>query len=297
MGEDKQIHALKKPTTYQEQIEILRSRGLIIEDENHAIEMLKRVSYYRLTAYGLSLKQENSDDYLQGVSFELIHRLYEFDSKLRVLIMAISEQIEIAFRSQIAYYIAHTYGELGYRNSNNFNCVDTHSDFLLRLDKLLLEAKELFVFHHQNKYGGQFPVWVAFEVMTFGMLSTLYKNLKTKDKKNITRMYYKDSYFGDISSWLYSISVLRNRCAHFNRIYNKSLSIAPRIPKEAENLELGRHDLLVVIYAMKKLMTNKASWLNWVIELQALLEAYPEVDIRLMGFKENWHEILTSNSL
>ncbi|UOF90092.1 Abi family protein [Fodinisporobacter ferrooxydans] len=69
--------SLKPPATFEEQIQILKSRGLIIEDEDFAIRTLKKINYYRLSAYGLSLKQ--NDQYQPGVTFNQIYALYEFD--------------------------------------------------------------------------------------------------------------------------------------------------------------------------------------------------------------------------
>ena len=295
-SEHEQIQ-LKKPTTIQQQIDLLLSRGMIIEDFEQAQLVLKRISYYRLTAYGLSLKEEGTDNYKSGTKFEQMYRLYEFDSKLRALLLSISEYVEISFRTHLIYILAHNYGELGYRDENHFNDVTNHGVFIEKLDQLLKDAKELFISHHKNKYEGQFPIWAAFEVMTFGMLSTLFKNLKTSDKKKIAKEYYSSSYYRKISTWLHSIAVLRNRCAHYNRIYNRALSIAPSLPDESSHLEIDNNQLFSVIYVLKKLITDSHEWNVWVTQLEALIEAYPEVDLRLIGFKSNWVDILRNDGL
>lgn len=296
LSDVKQRIPLKKPTTYRQQIELLLSRGVVIHDIDKAINILKRVSYYRFTAYGLSLKQEE-DRYLPGTTFEQIYRLYEFDSKLRALLLSISEYVEISFRTHLIYYLAHNYGELGYREGNHFNPSLNHPQFLGKLDKLLMDAKELFISHHKNKYSGQFPAWAAFEVMTFGMLSTLYKNLKTSDKKRIAKDYYDVNYYNKITTWLHSISVLRNRCAHYSRIYNKALSIAPSLPDESDHLEINNNQLFSIVYILKKLVTDQSEWVTWVTQLEALIEAYPEIDLHLLGFKQNWVGILRNREL
>ncbi len=295
MNQGKLSYPLKKPTTYKQQIERLISRGVIIHDSDNAISVLKRISYYRLTAYGLSIKKD-SDQYIPNTTFEHIYRLYEFDSKLRVLLLSISEYVEISFRTHLIYDLAHNYGELGYRERTNFNSIN-HSSFLEKLDKLLADAKELFISHHKNKYSGQFPIWAAFEVITFGMLSTLFKSLKTTDKKRIAKNYYNVSYYNKIPTWLHSISVLRNRCAHYNRIYNKTLTIAPSLPDESNHLKIDNNQLFAIIYILKKLITDRSEWNSWVTQLEALIEAYPEVELKLIGFKENWVEILRNNEL
>jgi abortive infection bacteriophage resistance protein len=86
---------LKQPKTYEEQLDILRGRGLVINDEVQAIESLKRLNYYRLTAYTLTFKKD--DLFQSGTTFEKVYRHYEFDSKLRNLLTEVIEYVELTF--------------------------------------------------------------------------------------------------------------------------------------------------------------------------------------------------------
>ena len=58
MGNDDKIH-IKQPKTYEEQIELFKKRGLVIEDEAAAKTILSKINYYRLSAYTLTLKKDN----------------------------------------------------------------------------------------------------------------------------------------------------------------------------------------------------------------------------------------------
>jgi abortive infection bacteriophage resistance protein len=78
--------AVKPPTTYEEQLKILKDRNLIIPSQIRAFEVLEKVNYYRLSAYFLTFKQED-DMFKEGTTFDKIYSLYEFDRKLRNLIM------------------------------------------------------------------------------------------------------------------------------------------------------------------------------------------------------------------
>ena len=113
---------VKPPTTYQDQVEKLRSRGCIIDDEDEAIQILSRVNYYRLTAYFLPFKRPD-DSYIQGINFKMVYRIYEFDRKIRHIIFSAIEEIEICVRSVFAYYHAHTFGALGYLNHSNYQLI------------------------------------------------------------------------------------------------------------------------------------------------------------------------------
>lgn len=208
---------LKPPSTFEQQIEILKSRGLIVDNDQYAISILKRINYYRFSAYCLSFKR--NDKFFNGVRFEHILAVYDFDKRLRYLLLNLIESIEIAFRTHISYLIAHKYGCLGHLNQNT----EYHKKFLGELEKEFNRSKEIFVTHHKEKYGGVMPVWVALEIIPFGVLSKLYSNMKKEDRECISKEYYSiPSIF--IESWLACLTDIRNHCAHYSRLYNKNFN-------------------------------------------------------------------------
>ncbi len=92
----------KKPTTYQEQIELLKVRGCIIPDEDFCLKILRSANYYRLSAYFLPFK--NSDDsFKPGTEFSKIVGIYNFDRELRSILFSAIEEIEIFLRTQFSY--------------------------------------------------------------------------------------------------------------------------------------------------------------------------------------------------
>ena len=84
---------LKKPTTYKEQLMLFKQRGCIVEDDNFALKTLENVNYYRLTAYFLPFKKAD-DNYIQGTSFTNVIDIYEFDRRLRILLLSLLEGLE-----------------------------------------------------------------------------------------------------------------------------------------------------------------------------------------------------------
>lgn len=136
----------------------------------------------------------------------MVYRLYEFDKRLRNLIQSHLEPIEVAFRTHIAYRLAHQYGALGYLQDANFINAEYHAKFMDELKREIDRRQdELFVAHHLQKYGGQFPIWVAVEVLSFGTLSKLYANLLPEDKGSIAKGYYQAPFIY-VVSWLRSLS-------------------------------------------------------------------------------------------
>lgn len=140
------------------------------------------MNYYRFSAYGLTLKQKGKTDiYQDGVTFRQMKAIYNFDKRLRELLIYHLESVEIEFRTKIAYYHAHEFGALSYLKSENFDKEWAHKKFLNDLERDIDRAgEELFVMHHKSKYSGEFPFWVAIEVISFGELSKLFRNLLKK---------------------------------------------------------------------------------------------------------------------
>lgn len=120
----------KPPLKYEEQLEKLKKRGCIINDDKKCISILESVNYYRLSAYFLPFKLDNGN-YKEGLSFERVFSIYEFDRKLHGILFNALEETEIFLRSKIAYFHAHKYGALGYMDKSNFSVkAELHENFI-----------------------------------------------------------------------------------------------------------------------------------------------------------------------
>ena len=132
MGELKQ-HPL--PMTIDEQIENLKSLGLIIENEEYAKKILNDISYFRLIkAYSLGFNPKNGK-YEEGVTFEQIVELYLFNANFRQVTFAEIEKIEVNVRCRIANYFAEVYGVLGYMEPQNFVDEEYHRAFMADIEE------------------------------------------------------------------------------------------------------------------------------------------------------------------
>ena len=285
---------IKPFKTVEEQIEILENRGLIINNKNYAKFILSNVNYYRFTAYLLTYK--NADDtYVEGITFEMIYHLYNFDKEFRALLIDILGSIEISFRTYIAYTLAIKHGPLGYLKDNNFINKDYHNSFLLSLqNEKINNSNKLFIKHHNEKYEGKLPIWVATEIMSFGMLSKLYSNMIPEDttyiKNNLCNVNPKL-----VGSWLQSLTLIRNQCAHYGRIYNTIFPII-KIKNQDKKNNIDNKKIFAYILAMNHLIADRTVWNKFFIKLQGLITDYNEyIDLDLIGFPNNWVEILSKN--
>ncbi|MDQ1005227.1 abortive infection bacteriophage resistance protein [Neobacillus niacini] len=294
MDPEKDYSNVKPPKTYKEQVELYKNRNLYIENSEYAEKILQRINYYRLSAYGLTLKDPiNKNQYISSSSFNKMLSLYEFDRRLRLLLLGVLETIEIAFRTHISYEIAHKFGPLGYKDKENFINEKFHKESLDELEILIKKSRkgELFIEHHYKKYEGIIPIWAVIEVTSFGFLSKIYRNLNEDVKKHIAKVYYNIPYYY-LESWLQSLSNVRNVCAHYGRVYNKKLTFKPRLFRE-ESKQFDNQLIFAAIYIIQRLLT-KTEGNRFITDLEALvLEYEDEIEFTQIGFPSNWMELLS----
>jgi len=217
----------KPPTTFQEQVDLLIKRGLIVEDPKKALLNISRINYYRLSSYFPPL-QTKDHLFKKNTTINSIFELYDFDKKLRSLIFGALENIEITLRTKIAYYFSHTYGPSAYCDACNFSQGFNHPDWLAKLEESIARTHEDYVKDFFNEYDEErvLPIWIVIEIMSFGQLSIMLRGLKRSDRKRIA----KDCFGIDearLYSWVHTLVYIRNLCAHHSRIWNRTLAIKP----------------------------------------------------------------------
>ena len=288
---------LKIPMTYDEQILNLQvNHGLVITDCAKAKEILKTVNYYRLSAYGIDLLDKTTDRYREGTSLEQIYSLYQFDSRLRNIISPVIEYVEIKLRSHIAYHLALKYGAECYRDRSYFHPwasgvtgKDMFDAFNEHVDaEIKKQSKKPMVVHHMQKYEGPFPIWVVVELLSLGTLSTLYSLMKREDQKAIAQDFKTG--FVYVKSWFAALVEIRNICAHYGKLYNMPLdSLAKLSPKENQ---YANSRLFTDCLALRYVMHGESIWNTFVLNLRAIIDECPIVNLKCIGFPNNWEDLL-----
>ena len=293
---------LKPALTYAQQIERLKNaHNLLITDDADALEILKKVNYYRLSAYGIGLFQENDKEkYVDGTSLEHLYRLHEFDSVFRNKLIHVIEQIEIQLRAQLSNFIALKYGPEGYVDETHFeykklkNGKSVHAMLMENFLKEQERQKNVpFVKHHMNKYDGHFPMWAAVELFTFGNLSSLYSIMVLDDRKEIARLYNTDPKY--LGSWILALVELRNICAHYGRLYNMPLKQTPRLYSEHQKYRVGTlNKIFPALLSIKRMLNSDERWYSFEIQLEKLIDNYSDIlQLPCMGFPEEWKDVLS----
>ena len=276
-----------------EQIENLKSKGLLIQDEDYAKSFLNDVSYFRvIKAYSLGLKEKNGI-YHEDVTFEQIVSLYLFNSNFRQTLFPLIERVEINLRCRVSNYISSKYGILAHLEPSIFaNRIEYYAQFLEDIQKEIARNKRSpFVKNFLDNYiGGAIPLYALVEILSFGTLSKFFRNMPNEDKKAIASTFSVP--FPYFESWIESIAYVRNICAHYGRLYNAKLTKSPKLYKKYLTEKIENYRVFAILICLKHLLPNDRHWEDFVNITEALLQKYPRVDLAKIGFPETWKETL-----
>ena len=233
----------QKPRTIEEQIKLLRSRGMQFSSEEYAKECLSHISYFRLKYYWTDMIDEETEhDFLEDASFDDVIARYNFDRNLRLILFDAIEIIEVALRAKIINHLSQAKDcGLWYLDKSLFEKMEYYEDFLLDLKYEFERSTEPFAKEYIAKHtnwdsesieGDNPDAWMILEVATFGTLSKMYKNLKSQLPERAAIANDFGLYSAkELSSWLEAISVLRNIIAHHSRLWNRNLAKQVTNPK------------------------------------------------------------------
>lgn len=279
---------LKRPTTHEEQIQILKAKGLVIEDTKDAKNFLERTNYYRLSAFGEPFRENGKGQFLPGTTFNQIRYVYMFDQKIRAILFEMVEDIEFELRTQIAYYHGNKYGAEGYLDVANFGKQHDEKSFNHHLKNIIRENKESIVIqHHNSKYEGKFPIWVIIEFFTMGMVSKFYKDMHHDDKTHIAKQYSTTAEC--LENWIRCVTVVRNRCAHYSRFYDWTFSTTPVFNEK--KLPPGENKLFGQLLVLRNMYPDAKEWNNELLKrLERAVSRYsPYIRFEHLGFPKDWN--------
>lgn len=286
---------LKKHASFDEQISLLKSRGLTISDDEQAKYILSCINYYRFSGYLFGFRNKRTGMYPCNLTFSQVKRIYDFDRRLTRTLLFVLEDIEETLKTRLSYTITSSYPEdpLIYLNAAIYRNRNSFIDFQSRFYSAVEKNKGLpFVKHHIEQYGGDLPMWVAVELFTMGNLHAVYDNLIGPLQKKIAKQYNTGPI--QLRNWILNLMYTRNHLAHNMRIYDYDFARSPMqcknhpFPCEKTNRIFDQVFIMCVMYS------DHEEWTNYIIpELNALFEEYSDViQLQNIGFPENWKDIL-----
>lgn len=285
----------KPPKTFDEQLDLLVARGMVVDDPDRAERYLSHLNYYRLAAYWLPFEQDHpTHRFKPNTRFNTVLEHYIFDRELRLLVMDAIERVEVSLRTRWAYHLSHTYGphvhlDAAIHKQGRWS----HQDNVAALQEVVRRSSEVFIRHFDGYDEELPPLWAVCEIMTLGQLSKWYANLRySRDRNAIAAVYGLDEV--NLVSFLHHLSTVRNLCAHHSRLWNREFAFAWKRPlRKPADLHLNFHadgkrlynTLVMLAYLMD--MINPHGWKQ---RLNQLFTKHPEVSSRPMGFPDDWRD-------
>ena len=290
----------KPPLFIDQQIDLLISRGMIVDNRERAARYLNHINYYRFRAYWLPFEEKSDETEHQfklGTTFDDALKLYLFDRKFRLLIMEAIERVEISLRTRFAHELALKYGSHAYLDASLFRKLDLHRQHLDNLRSEINRSQETFIEHYRATYDEPSlpPIWAVCEVMTFGQLSIWFRNLKrSSDRNAFARIYGIDEVI--LGSFMHHLTHIRNLTAHHSRLWNRKIVVIMTVPTLPGDLakqfnpkaERNIYNTLVMLGYLLKLISPGTSW---IVRMRKLIEEYVPDKTAAMGFPEGWREL------
>ena len=290
--------AKKEFKTIDEQINILQSRGLSIDNLTNAKDFLYRNNYYRISGYSLTLR--NHDVFSKTADFQNIVDIYNFDHELRHILLKYIEVIEVTVKSIYAYEFSKKYGPTEYLNSAYFTDPNKHSEIITKVEQQKKSRlhHEAYLKHFVEDLKEDIPLWGYIDLFTISDISFLYSISDPTLKLDIAKAIGIEKRGGDLlSHFMHSMTIIRNLCAHGSRLYNRLFEQKPSLNKTEKKLLIIQPDgtvdnahLYGFILVMKRLLKpNEFSRMKG--EIIGLSQKYPFVNMQHYGFRNDWKNV------
>ncbi len=301
--------------TVHEQIKLLKSRQLKIENINSALKILENNNYYYLINGYKNLFidfSSNTEKYIDGTTIEEIYDLYEFDRKIRIIFLEYILLIERKIDTYIAYEFSKEHGYKDYLLPDNFDYNKKNKKIV---DKLLkdinLEISHQYknsnkmIKHYIDTYN-YIPLWVLIRILSFGKVSKFYSIMKQKEKNKISKKFNIKSEI--LKIYLTNLGEIRNICAHDEKLYDVSLRFKIssnnyhsilKIEKLKGNYKNSVQDLFSIVLILK-IMLEKEQFNQFyksiIKNIQELKKKINNIEfmkiLDKMGFPKNYKELL-----
>ncbi len=299
--------------TLDEQIEILKNRGLVINDVEKAESLLLSENYFFINGYRhIFLKSHKDSNFIKGTTFEELYAVFQFDRNFRNILFKNLLIVENNLKSIISYRLSKKYGikEKDYLKPSNFSLdskkVRQVNDVLNKIKRQIKinGRQHSATLHYLSNYG-YVPLWILVKLLSFGMINEFYSILKPEDKLSIAQYYNLD--VETLGIYIGLLSNYRNLCAHEDIVYeHRTQKEIPDtkfhrlldIPMMNDEYEYGKNDMFSVVIMLKQVL-NESDFNDFVNEvsyelslLDGRVNVIPQSKILdRMGFPPNWKDI------
>lgn len=300
--------------TYEQQIELLKNKHLTIVDDEAAKRVLAQIGYFQLIGgYKHPFKNKTTKHmYRDGVTFDDIVALYNFDEALRHLFLRYLLMIERNIKARVAYVFCDAYGDSQAEYLNPVNYAQTPKikkgvrkliDEVLT--RLATKSSDYSYINHHRAQHNNVPLWVLINAITFGNVSKMFGFLRQNLQSCICKDY--PLIIPQMKQILSVLTKYRNACAHGERLFSYvtrddipdlPLHTKLAISKKGNQFVCGKHDLFAVVIAFRYLLPEK-TFSCFKQKLAKEIESFTKYCSSLplddllaaMGFPTNWKRI------
>lgn len=289
----------KPPLTIKEQAQLLLSRGME-STESELIDILKQISYYRLSGYLFHFRIPDTDIFQKATTLEKIMKIYQMDAELRVLISEILSTIEISLKTATIYSYSQKHGAFAYMNRATLPKLrnEDYERFIIKCGREYEQNLEPFICHFKQKYGDIHrlpPLWILGEIMSFGTLTTIFRGIEPALKQEIAKNYKIPD--AVLFSWIRCLNTMRNKCAHNSQLVFRPLGYDPFLPNTIKYPEwhtpvsFSNTSIFAVLTIGKYLHNVIKPDNQWVEKLISFEKEYHYLLHKYCGFPEQWKNI------
>ena len=305
----------KKFKTIEEQIEILKSRNMLIENYDKAHEILRKNNYYYIINGYKELfldKTAKTEKYVDNTKIEELYELYQFDKKIKINFLKYILIIENEIDTYLAYEFSKTYGHKNYLIPENFNNTKSNSQLVEKfINNVNLEIEHQYkndnkmIAHYINKYQ-YIPLWVLIRIISFGKMSKFYSLMKQKEQNEISRKYNLKS--RELKIMLHNLTIIRNICAHDEKLYDVKMNSRIFSTKYHKKLKIenkngnylyGTRDLFSIVIVLKILLEDKEFYNFYKMLIKdieqlrkTIITVKSNIILKEMGFPNNYKKLL-----
>ena len=305
----------KEFKTLDEQLGIFKSKGLTINDEEEARNILLKENYFFINGYRRVLMVSSKEKkFVKGATFDELYAIFMFDRELRNILFKNLLIIENNIKSIISYKLSIKYGykEKNYLKESNFT---TDNKDKRRVSDVINKMKRQIRVNSQNHSAtlhyitnyGYIPLWVLVKVLSFGLINELYGILKPEDQKEIADLYEIE--MEDMEVYLSLLANYRNLCAHEDIVFDHRTQKYISNTKYHNELKIkqdefgeyikGKNDIFALIIILKQMLTKdefmhmmdeinlKLQDLTWQIKSVKIEKIYDT-----LGFPENYMDLI-----
>ncbi len=301
--------------TIDEQLEILKSRNIIIDNYANAYKILSKNNYYYLINGYKDLFIDyttKEEKYISNTKLEEIYALYKFDKDIKINFLKYFLLIENEVDTYISYEFSKSYGHKNYLIPTNFCNLNSKKSLIkkfikdvnLEIEYQYKNSNEMII-HYLDKFN-YIPLWVLVRVLSFGKISRFYSLMKPKEQNAISVKY--NLRINEFKVILHNLTLARNICAHDEKLYDIKMKnrISStiyheklRIKNKNGNYQYATRDLFSIIIILKLLLEKKhfiKFYTEIIKSIENLKKALSTISINKvmykMGFPKNYKKLL-----